>query len=178
MGIITESLGWLLVSFIAICLFSLVFCVLSFAPWVPTRGRDLKRIFELAGLKSGQLFYDLGCGGGQTVFYAARNFKARAIGVEFSLPLFLICCLKNLFYGHGLASFKFKNLYNENLAAADAVYFFGMPYRVNEAFKHKLKAEMKPGAKIISYSFAFPGWTPAAVSKPSDKDLAVYLYVV
>lgn len=176
--IIAAVLGWLFVLFIAICLFSLVFSVLSFAPWVPIRGRDLKRIFSLANLRPGQVFYDLGCGDGKTVFYAAENFKAEAIGVEFSLPLYLFCRLKNLFYNSGLSRFKFKNLYRENLSRADVVYFFGMPHTVNDRFRQKLKTELKPGTKIISYSFSFPDWPPAAVDKPGEKDLPVYLYVI
>ena len=157
---------------------NIIFSVLSFAPWVPARGRDLKRIFKLAALKPGQIFYDLGCGDGKAVFYAAKNFRVRAIGVEFSFPLYLLCRLKNVFCGSGLARFRFKNLYDENLSAADAVYFFGIPYRINEAFKQKLKREMKPGAKIISYSFAFPDWLPAVTDRPNDKDLPIYLYVL
>ena len=164
--------------FLFICLFSVIFSVLSFAPWVPVRGRDLKRIFSLAELGPGKIFYDLGCGDGKTVFYAAKNFKAKAIGIEFSLPFYLFCRVKNLFYNPGLARFKYKNLYHENLAEADVVYLFGMPHTVNNKFRKKLETEMKPGTKIISYAFAFPDWPPKTVDKPTEKDLPIYLYEI
>ena len=126
---------------------------MSFAPWVPSRGRDLKRIFKLADLKPGQIFYDLGCGNGKIVIYAANNYKVKAIGLEISLPLYLICKIRQFFNRGAELEFKLKNLFKENLAAADVIYLFGMPHVLNEKFCLKLKQELRPGTKIISYSF-------------------------
>lgn len=164
--------------FILVCCFSLIFSVLSFAPWVPSRGRDLKRIFKLADLKPGQVFYELGCGDGRVTIYAANNFNIKAIGLEISLPFYLICKLRQFFQKSNKLEFKFKNLYKENLAPADAVYFFGMPYVLNEKFCQKLRKELRPGTKIISYSFKLTDWPPKLIDKPSANDLPVYLYVV
>ena len=164
--------------FIMVCGFSLIFSVLSFAPWVPSRSRDLKRIFKLADLKPGQVFYDLGCGNGKMVIYAANNFKVKAIGLEISLPFYLICKLRQALNKPSNIEFKFKNLYKENLAVADVIYFFGMPHVLNEKFCLKLKQELKPGTKIISYSFKLYDWRPKIIDKPSEKDLPVYLYEV
>ena len=156
---------------------SLVFSVLSFAPWVPSRSRDLARIFKLADLKPGQIFYDLGCGDGKIVLYAANNFKAKAIGLEISLPLYLICELRRALNRRSDIKFKFKNLFREDLKTADAVYFFGMPRSIKKKLSAKLKRELKPGAKIISYAFSLDAWTPARIDKPGEKDFPVYLYV-
>lgn len=172
---------WLVLAgllFIIVCGFSVIFSCLSFAPWVPSRGRDLNRIFKLADLKSGQVFYDLGCGNGRVVIYAAKHYKVKAVGLEISLPFYLICRLRRFFNRGAALEFKFKNLHKENLAPADAVYFFGMPYVLNEKFCQKLKRELKPGAKIISYSFKLPGWRPKIIDKPNADDLAVYLYEI
>ena len=170
------SIAFLL--FIIACGFSLIFSVLSFAPWVPSRGRDLKRIFKLADLRPGQIFYDLGCGNGRVVIYAADNFEAKAIGLEISLPFYLICKLRQVLNKQSNIEFKFKNLYKENLAAADVVYFFGMPHTLNEKFYLKLKQELRPGTKIISYSFKLYNLEPKIIDKPSKKDLPIYLYEI
>jgi cyclopropane fatty-acyl-phospholipid synthase-like methyltransferase len=162
--------------FIIVCGFSLIFSVLSFAPWVPSRGRDLERIFKLADLRPGQTFYDLGCGDGKVVIYAANNYKVKAIGLEISLPLYLVCKLRQALNKQSNIEFKFKNLYKENLSSADAVYFFGMPHVLNEKFCSKLKRELKPGAKVVSYSFKLHDWQPKITDKPSEKDLPIYLY--
>ena len=160
------------------CGFSIVFSVFSFAPWVPSRGRDLKRIFKLADLKPGQIFYDLGCGNGRVVIYAANNYKVKAVGLEISLAFYLICKLRQALNRRSNIEFKFKNLYKENLAAADVVYFFGMPHTLNEKFCFKLRQELRPGTKIISYSFKLYNWEPKIIDKPSEKDLPVYLYII
>ncbi len=69
----------------------------SFAPFVPCRKKELPRIFEVINLKDGEIFYDLGCGDGRVVFYAARNFPVKAIGIELSLFFFFIVGL-NIFF--------------------------------------------------------------------------------
>jgi SAM-dependent methyltransferase len=175
-SITTDWLGYIFLLFLLICCFNLVFSVLSFAPWAPSRRRDLVRIFKLADLKPGQTFYDLGCGDGRLAVYAAKNFKVKAIGLEISFPLYLICRWRRFFLRHYNIRFKFKNLYKENLSPADVIYLFGMPNSLNEKFSAKLKNELKPGAKIISYSFKLAGWTPKVVDKPREKDLPIYLY--
>ncbi|MDP2708449.1 MAG: class I SAM-dependent methyltransferase [bacterium] len=177
-NLIIYILGLILLLITLTAAASIIFSVLSFAPWVPSRARDLKRIFKLAGLKPGQIFYDLGCGNGRVAVYAADNCEAKAIGLEICLPLYLVCKLREIFRRGKNIKFKLKNLYKENLAGADVVYFFGMPHRLNAGFKRKLAAELKPGAKVISYSFKFDDWKPAAIDKPSDNDLPIYLYVI
>ncbi len=83
-----------IVLIIVICLLTIAISVKSFAPWVPCRSKDLKRIFNLADLKPKEVFYDLGCGNGKTVIYANKNFQAKSIGIELALPLFLICKIR------------------------------------------------------------------------------------
>jgi len=175
-SIVLYSLSIAFLLFVFISGFNIIFSVLSFAPWVPSRGRDLKRIFKLADLKPGQTFYELGCGDGRVSVYAANNFKVKAVGLEISLPFYLICELRRILNRQSNLEFKLKNLYKENLAAADVVYFFGMPHVLNEKFCLKLRTELKPGTKIISYSFKLFNWEPKIIDKPSVKDLPVYLY--
>ncbi|MFH1192177.1 MAG: methyltransferase domain-containing protein [bacterium] len=150
----------------------------SFAPWVPCWKKDLKRIFALADLKTGETFYDLGCGTGKTVIYAAQNFQAKAIGVEISFILFLICKIKQFLAKNKNLKFKLKNLFKENLSQADVIYFFGMPKNINSRLKEKLKKECKKGTRIISYVFSIEGLTLIKKDKPYKKDLAIYLYKI
>ncbi len=170
------SIAFLL--FVLFCGFSLIFSVLSFAPWVPSRSRDLERIFRLADLKPGQIFYDLGCGDGRMIIYAANNFKVKAVGLEISLAFYLICKIRQALNKQSNIEFKFRNLFKENLAPADVVYLFGIPHVLNEKFCSKLKQELRPGTKIISYSFKLHNWEPKVIDRPSDKDLPVYLYII
>lgn len=150
---------------------------ISFAPWVPAWKKDLPRIMRLADLQPGQTFYELGCGDGKVVFYAARNFDAQVIGLEISLILFGICKLKQLFYKNKNLAIKYKNLFKQNLRDADVVYFFGMPDKISQKLRKKLDAELRPGTKVISYAFEVSGWSPVAVDKPRPNDVSIYLYI-
>jgi len=163
---------------VTVLLLSMGLAGLSFAPWVPARKKDFKRIFALADLKPGEIFYDLGCGDGRMVFYAAKNHDAKAIGLEIALPMYAFCRLKQLLARSMNVQFKFKNLFNEDLSRADVVYFFGMPEKIKNKLAEKLIKEMKPGSKIVSYAFHVPGLSPVAVDKPTEKDISIYCYAM
>ncbi len=174
---INTVFGSAIVLIIVIFLLNIVKAYLSFAPWVPSFKRDLKRIFKLADLKSGEIFYDLGCGTGKVVAYAAANYQAKAVGLELVLPFYLICKIRQLFSGNKKLIIKCKNLFKENLSTADVVYIFGVPKTINGKLKEKFAAELKPGAKVISYAFKINDWTPVTVDKPNKTDIPVFLYV-
>jgi cyclopropane fatty-acyl-phospholipid synthase-like methyltransferase len=148
-----------------------------FAPWVPARKRDMDRIFKLAELKNGQIFYDLGCGSGRLVEEAAKR-GAKAIGLELNPALFFLCQIRKMFSKYrSNMKFKLINLYHEDLSAADAIYLFGMPTTVAR-IKEKMQKELKSGARVVSYSFTIPGWQMIETSKPTKKDLPVHLYTI
>ncbi len=161
---------------IFILLGSAFFASLSFAPWVPCRSRDLKRIFEVAELKSGDIFYDLGCGNGKVVLYAGKHFDVKAIGVELAPVMYITCILRNIFHRNKRVKFKLGNLFKEDISKADVVYVWGMPDKLKKKFKDKIKKEAKSGMKLISYAFKIEGWEPIVVNKPSEKDVSIYLY--
>src|SRR5436190_906790 len=71
---------------------------LSLAPWVPTRKRDLERILRLAALKSGETFYELGCGDARVARYVARQRPdVHVVGIEMSPILYAIARLLTAF---------------------------------------------------------------------------------
>lgn len=169
-------LASLILAVLILFLVSAALAGLSFAPWVPCRDRDLDRIFRIADLQPGEKFYDLGCGDGKIVFYAAKHFEAEAVGIDVSIPMFLVCRIRQLFLRQPRASFRFKNFFRIDLSDADVVYFFGMPDTIKNKLKEKLEKELKPGARVVSYAFSVSGWEPALIDKPSEKDISIFLY--
>lgn len=150
--------------------------IISFAPWVPAFKKDLARVFEVAQLQPGEVFYDLGCGDGRTVVYAANHFNVQAVGVELIFPLWVVCQIRKIFSKSKKITFKNKNLFHEDLSQADVVYVFGIPGTLAHRVKEKFQKELKPGARVVSYVFKIEGLTPELVSKPNPKDNSIYLY--
>jgi len=70
---------WFVLAALIILSFGLV--VAFGAPWLPTRNNDIKKLLKLSGLKSGDVFIDLGCGSGG-VLVAASQMGAKPIGYE------------------------------------------------------------------------------------------------
>jgi len=150
----------------------------SFAPFVPCGKKELPRIFEVIALKDNEVFYDLGCGDGRVVFYAAQNFPVKAIGIELSLFFFLYCWIKSIFLSDkGDTNFKLRDLFYEDLSEADAIYVYGMPKVLEEKLRYKLEKELKKGARVIAYGFPIKGLEPESIRQPDENHKkSIYLY--
>lgn len=166
---------WIIVS-VAALLASSALAGWSFAPWVPIWSKDLPRAFALMQLRPGEVFYDLGCGDGKTVLYAATHYDVSAIGIELSLPLWLVCKVRQTWRRPRGVQFKFGNLFRLDLSEADVVYVFGMPAKLQHKLRSKLERELKPGSRVVSYTFPIAGWQETIKDKPTAKDIAIYLY--
>lgn len=167
---------WWLIMGLTLLLLSSAIAGWSFAPWVPIWSKDLPRVFALARLKPGEIFYDLGCGNGKTVFYAAEQYAAKAIGIELSFPLWLTCRLRQIVRRTPRVTFKLGNLFRQDLSSVDVIYVFGMPEKLQHKLRAKLERELKPGSRVVSYTFPIAGWQSTKVDKPSPKDISIYLY--
>ena len=124
------------------------------APWFPTWSRDIGRFLELAQIKPGQKFYDLGCGDGKLVF-AAAGAGANAVGFEISLLPYLIALSRSFYVKN--TKILFKDFWKQNLSDADVVYIFLTP-KFNPKAKEKLEKELRRGAKVIAYTWPIEGW--------------------
>ncbi len=164
--------GWvgLLSVFAVLCSFA--YASVVFAPWVPTRRKDIERVFALAGLKAGESFFDLGCGDGRMVIEAAR-YGIQSTGYEIALPMIASCLLRPKPPG---ARFVFRNFFSADLSKADVVYLFGTPPTLRGRLVEKLERELKPGARVISYAFKLGNWKPSTVDRPDPETLPIYLY--
>ncbi len=162
-------------------LISVALAARSLAPWVPCRKKDLERIFRLANLRSYETFYDLGCGNGRVIFYAAKLHqlaRVKIIGIELAWPLFALCRLRQLIDNQANVRLKCKSLFNEDLPSADVVYVFGIPKTLNSKLRPKLERELRPGSRVLSYVFPIEGWTPRVIDKSDEHALPIYLYVI
>src|SRR3990167_1598752 len=61
---------------------SFIYSSLKGSPYVPTRQKEIDKILNNANLKTGQNFFELGCGDGRISRRAASQFKVRAVGID------------------------------------------------------------------------------------------------
>jgi len=117
----------------------------------------------LAQLKPGEVFFDLGAGDGRTVIMAAKEFGARAIGVELREDL-AKRALSSV-YEEGLqdrVTIVNGDMFNVDLSSADVVFLY-LTTSANEKIKPKLEAELKSGARVVSHDYEIVGWRPVKV---------------
>ncbi|HTX86788.1 MAG TPA: SAM-dependent methyltransferase [Candidatus Nanoarchaeia archaeon] len=162
--------------YIIVFIFALTFLYASWraAPWLPMYANDVARVIDLAKIKEGEKFFDLGAGDGRTLF-AAAGAGAISEGFEISLLPYLITKIKILCSPKkNKPKIFFRDFWKINLSEADVIFVFLMP-RIMEKLKEKMEKELKPGARIICYTWPMPGWEPAAVDDIPGR-LKIYLY--
>ncbi len=140
-------------------------------PFLPTHRRQAELMIKLAQIQPGMMVVDLGSGSGRLLFLAAHQ-GARAVGYEVNPFLYFFTKAKIFLTGQQKnISVHLRSLYGADVAQADVVLAFLFPSFMDRVGK-KLFAEMKPGAKILSYVFRIPGRMPIATQD------AIFLYQV
>jgi hypothetical protein len=99
--------------------------------------------------------------------------EARVIGVELGIPQWLVAQMRRVRRWNRPLSFKLANYFSISLQDADVVYLFLMPEPYAK-LKPKLEAELKPGARVVTYVWPMEGWEPTRVYK--DGVSKMYLY--
>lgn len=139
----------------------------SFGERVPLYLSNSAARQKLAGLLQRQApgfsFIDLGCGFGGTLFHLARRYpRARFHGVETAPLTFIVAWLRSLPVRN--CRIRYRNLWRVPLGGYDVVYCFLSP-RPMPAVWQKCRAELRPGALLVSNTFPVPG-APAAETIP------------
>lgn len=140
------------------------------APFVPTPMEAVKKMIRLAKIKKGDVVYDIGCGDGRMVFVAANEYGAKATGLELSPLVYFFARIRKILW-RSKARILFRNFKHHNFRDADVIVCYLMPETL-EKLKPKLEAELKPGARIVSYAFEVKGWNP---DLKEEKDVALQL---
>ena len=168
MQILVSVLFFLVMVF----LMSLVSTNSKGAPWVPTSRQVVHTMLRMAGVKTGEVVYDLGCGDGRVLIAAARGFGARAVGVEVDVSRYLWSVFAVTLMGLWKQVRIIRgDLFSVDLREADVVFAY-LLQDTNDRLKDKLRRELRPGTRIIANTFVFSGLPLVAV----DEQLHLYLY--
>ncbi len=130
------------------------------APFVATPLPVVRHMLTLVELKPGETFYDLGAGDGRTVIMAAREFGARAVGVELREDL----AKKALVTIHELGiqdrvTIVQDDIFKINLSQANVVFLY-LTTSANDKVKPKLEKELQSGTRVVSHDYEILGWKP------------------
>ncbi len=133
------------------------------APFVPSPVQVIRQMLVLAELRAGEIFFDLGAGDGRTVVMAAKEYGARAVGVELREDLAKKAL--STIYEQGLQdriTIVNGDMFNVDLTSADVIFLY-LTTSANEKVKPKLENELRHGTRIISHDYEIVGWKPVKV---------------
>lgn len=142
------------------------------APWHPLMPHTIRRILNFADIRPGEKICDLGCGEGRVLITAAKEYSAKAVGVEIDpIKIGLARLLAKFKKVEGQVSIIRGNIFDFDPSDADIVYLYLTHQAMDKLFPEIL-TKLKPTVRIVSYRFCIRGLTPEKVS--ADKTLFLY----
>ena len=143
--------------------------------YVPTPKLIVRSMLQLASLRRGEILFDLGAGDGRIIIEAAREFGARAVGIEID-PIWVSRIRERLASTNSKAELIEGDLFNVNLASADVVTIY-LSDSANARLVSKLESELKEGARVVSLDYELPGWLPKRELNVSASGMERKLYL-
>jgi hypothetical protein len=133
--------------------------------WVPTPNDLVVKMLETAKVNANDLVYDLGAGDGKIPIQAARQFGARAVGIEFN-PDMANLARQNAQRANvsDKVTIVTGDIFEEDFSNATVVTLYLLT-----SLNLKLKPtilNMKPGTRVVSNSFMMGSWEPDEIINP------------
>ena len=127
--------------------------------WIPTGNELVTKMLKIANVGPSDLVYDLGAGDGKIAIAAAREFGARAVGIEYN-PEMAALGQRNAERA-GVAN-RVKiiqgDIFKEDFTKATVVTLYLLP-ELNQQLRPTL-LKMKPGTRVVSHAFDMADWQP------------------
>jgi len=128
--------------------------------FVPTPNKVVERMLEMAKVGPKDVVYDLGCGDGRIVIHAAKQYGARAVGIDIDPDRIKEANANAKAAGvTGKVRFILGDLFETDISAATVVSLYLLT-SLNLKLKPKLLAELKPGTRVVSHAFEMGDWKP------------------
>jgi len=145
----------------------------------PTPQNVVDQVPMLAGVRAGDVFYDLGCGDGRTVIAAV---KAGARGVCVDIDPVRIRESRANAAAAGVEShihFVEDDLFTVPIADATVVFLFLWP-DLNLKLRPRLWQALKPGTRVVSYVHTMGDWAPREALKVQGRygQRELYLWTI
>ncbi len=145
--------------------------------YVPTPPAVVDAMLKMANVTSTDVVYDLGCGDGRIPIAAAQKYGARGVGIDID-PARIAEANENAKAAGVTDKVTFLNqdLFTSDLKDATVVTLYRLP-SLNEKLMPKLKAELKPGTRIVSHAFDM-GSTWPAEQREAVEGKTIYFWTI
>jgi SAM-dependent methyltransferase len=149
------------------------------ARYMPTPQPVVKAMLALAQLSPADTVYDVGCGDGRVVITAARAYGAQSVGIDIEGWCVAESRRNARLAGvEPLVTFVQANALDVDLSPATVVTLY-MPAAWNRLFLPKLRQELPPKARIVSYMYPLGDESPVKkrwVTDQYGRSSPIYLW--
>jgi SAM-dependent methyltransferase len=139
------------------------------APYMPTPQDVVDAMLAMARVTWRDTVYDPGCGDGRFVITAARRYGARGVGIDIEAW----CVEESRENARCAGVERLVTVVHGDARQVDlspaTVGTLYMPTRWNVMFLPKLRRELAPGSRIVSYVYDFGGWPAAETRLVTDQ---------
>ena len=131
--------------------------------WVPTPPELVRRMLQLAQTTSKDYVVDLGAGDGRIAIAAAKQFGARAMGIEYNPDMVALANGEAKAAGvSDKARIVHGDIFEQDFSDATVVTMYLLT-QLNLKLRPKL-LEMRPGTRLVAHQFGMGDWQPDETS--------------
>ena len=142
--------------------------------WVPTPDALVKGMLEAVKTTKDDLVYDLGAGDGKIPIAAAREYGAKAVGIEFN-PELADFARRNVTRAgvEDRVNIITGDIFVEDFSQATVVTMYLLP-QLNVKLRPTI-LKMKPGTRVTSHQFDMGDWEPDQQLRIESRDAYVWI---
>jgi SAM-dependent methyltransferase len=142
--------------------------------WLPTGTELVSLMLKTANVGPQDLVYDLGAGDGKIAIAAAKEFGAKAVGIEYNKDMAAYAQRNANQSGVGhLVKIINGDIFVEDFSKATVVTLYLLP-DLNIKLRPTI-LKMKPGTRVVSHAFTMGDWE---ADKEIGTDANAYYWVV
>ena len=145
--------------------------------YVPTPEAVVEAMLQVANVGKNDIVYDLGCGDGRIPVTAAKKYGATGVGIDID-PQRIKESNDNAKKAgvSDRVQFILGDIFDPNVKIGDAtvVTLYLLP-TLNEKLAPRLRAELRPGTRIVSHSFEMGSWKPDKTQEVDGKQILLWL---
>lgn len=134
----------------------------------------VREMLKMVGTGKNDVVYDLGSGDGRIPIMAAKDFKARGVGIE--LREELVTKSREVAKKQGVSNrvrFIHGDIFKTDISPATVVTLYLFP-RTNLKLRPKLLSDLRPGTRIVAHDFGIEGWPRDAEKLIKDPEYPDY----